>query len=285
MAAYRTETIASVADLLDCIQSARTTGWSPSWFRGQHDAAWSLRPKVQRNAAKTATRPEADYTYETNLTQRFRARAPLLGAPIDFPNVAAWLQVMQHHFLPTRLLDWSRSPLVAAYFALEKTVQDPHQADVDAVIWHLNPHLLNWLATDGYSHLTPSIESGDARALVMGAFIGDDRARLDPPPAWAGADDPAKVRTHPDHLAVMSSEADIRMVVQQGAFTVHGFSSTPLDLDGSLAQALQKLVIPADKRASFAREIVTAGYEEAGIYPYLDYLGKELERTQADVGR
>ncbi len=242
---------------------------------------------MQRNAAKTATRSEADYTYETNLVQRFRARAPLLGAPIAFKENAAWLQAMQHHFLPTRLLDWSRSPLVAAYFALEKTIQNPQHANIDAVIWQLSPHLLNFLATDGHSHLTPSIESGDAHALVLGAFIGDDNARLDPPPTWKVADahNPAEVRTHPDHLAVMSSEADIRMVVQQGAFTLHRFSSAPLDLDEVLAQSLQKLVIPADKRVSFASEIVTAGYEEAGIYPYLDYLGKELERTQADVGR
>ncbi len=45
-----------------------------------------------------------------------------------------WLALAQHHGLPTRLLDWSCSPLVAAYFAVEREGKNG-----DAVIYAYKP--------------------------------------------------------------------------------------------------------------------------------------------------
>lgn len=107
------EVITSIGQFCDLMISSEFRGY---FFRGQANSKWELKPSIGRLIRHKKIELSQLRSKERSMLSKFKKEgalmAPLINSDWD------WLFLAQHHGLPTRLLDWTRNPLVALYFAV-----------------------------------------------------------------------------------------------------------------------------------------------------------------------
>ena len=102
-------------------------GWI---FRGQAED-WPLTSSLERAFRLGGVALKKAPAVEKQLVRDFQRQYDGEDRDTVIQDTLYCLALMQHHGAPTRLLDWSYSPFVAAFFALESSGSDP-------VVWCLN---------------------------------------------------------------------------------------------------------------------------------------------------
>ncbi|MCK5509823.1 MAG: FRG domain-containing protein [Desulfobacterales bacterium] len=97
---------------------------SSTLFRGHRECGWDLLPMIDRVDHGGLTRDD----HEHLMIEEFNKKSRLVR-DLPFPNAWELHAVARHHGVPTRLLDWSESPLTALFFATLG------QSQGDSVVW------------------------------------------------------------------------------------------------------------------------------------------------------
>lgn len=101
--------------------SEHRSDWRRWMFRGHRNVEWHLRPSLERIIKDRfpSQKNQLDL-WEENLLREFKRHAYRLSPHVpDKESVDEWLALLQHFGGPTRLLDWTYSFWVAAFFGVE----------------------------------------------------------------------------------------------------------------------------------------------------------------------
>jgi len=222
-------------------------------FRGLSDARYRLETTLMRLGG--------DFSgLEKHLLRNFCKYAYRTG--IHPHSVWHWLSVAQHHGLPTRLLDWTHSPLCAMHFAtanIEKFNLDGAIWSVDYVAVHrrLPAVLKKQLSIEGANVFTAEMLSDAVTSLdAFSSMAADPFALFFEPPSM-----------------------DDRIVNQFALFST--LTDAAASLDGWLGRfpdCWRQIIIPAALKWEIRDKLDQANITERVLFPGLDGLSRWLTR-------
>jgi hypothetical protein len=137
-----------------------------------------LETTIERIAKNWGIQLTSLPTIEHELIREFSRKAYDFGIrmPPEKPDTFWWVSLMQHHGAPTRLLDWTFSPYVAAYFALERILGNQKE---DAAVWAVQKQWIDQAKKniDNAKHSHDSIDKSELNSVD---FLFDGQETKDP---------------------------------------------------------------------------------------------------------
>jgi hypothetical protein len=225
---------------------------SENWaFRGQLSAGWELENAIERTDFI-----KLHHGIEIRFLAEFQRGARNYLQRDEIPeHLIEWLALMQHHGAPTRLLDFSRSPFIAAYFAFEQC--NPY-LDIKTSIWAVN---VNYLKTRSIENLglyfADKLEQNNNainEELFESIFYENKYSLVFP---------------------VEPFRMNRRYSLQQSIFVSTGISHEPFMkqlgfLGGDIEKAVIKIELPSELQKEVLRDLQRMNLNRASLFPDLD---------------
>jgi hypothetical protein len=231
---------------LKYLTSTPYTHWA---FRGEQHAEWPLYSALSRYLQTFGIHPRAWPEQEQRILRIFKRKAhQYLPQPPEIDDDFQWLALMQHHGAPTRLIDFTWSPYVAAFFALER-------ATGEAAVWAVNPVRIQSRRTPAPPRYDPRIKGNFSKYYLKGT-----RRFL-----WVG--EPLTMNR--------------RLIAQSGTFALPGVLDIPINEILSRYphpnETMVKFILPAKLiREDAMRELYRMNITWATLFPDLDGLARSL---------
>lgn len=258
ISSFRLSSWSKFSQFLDTqvFQSAAAAGGNYIW-RGQRDARWSLSSSLDRlfetlGILKADSRTLEERSREHLEAFRYASRGRR-GQMSRGPSLSEneWWALGQHYGLATPLLDWTRSPYAAAYFAFEE--RDGRKR-ASRVVYGLDQHAV--LLKNSELANGPSYEAGRLPVVDFIDSLSDENPRL----------------------------------VSQGGLFTRAPIGTPIEqwvaraFEGSSSPVLVKIEIPNRERSDCLRSLSRMNINHLSLFPDLSGASRSTNlRLELDV--
>ncbi len=227
-------------------------------FRGQSNAEWDLKTSLERSKIAEDF-PE----FEDQLIEDFKRGAKFYLEDEQLPTtLLEWYSMIQHFGAPSRLLDFSKSPYIAAYFAFEQA-----NISVDKVaIWVIDK---NGLYQKAKYYLKDKINKTSSSHYAYDDYTFEQ----------------VFVKSKQDEIncifPVEPCNFNQRYHLQQSIFVCQGNPYvTLLEQVGFLGDIIERIImkvtIPVTERKKAMRDLEKMNITRASLFPGLDGFAKSL---------
>jgi hypothetical protein len=234
----------------------------PGWiFRGQRDFRWNLVSSIERLRLAVGLD-----IVEKILLKEFRRKAHQFINYNQLPikSLIEWLALMQHYGTPTRLLDWTRSPYVATYFAVE----DAEVENESSAVWALD---IEWCKQSAINVFKSANVYSDEINLNMDfgsneifrEFILENKVKMVIP-----------ISPH------ISNE---RLGIQQGLFLAAGditssfINNLKATCENNIERKLIKIILPNKFRMDALSDLDRMNINRQTLFPGIDGFAQSLK--------